>query len=301
MRARFDGDAQIPDRTLDVSFPPYTIQIEADEDHRVLFIAVQVKVEDYKGLLPSLTHPSEDSSHLTYPPNPIHDDLLGLMQYLESVGAFWLGVHRIDWERSEVDWLPESDAERQELVVWNLRVKKEYPTLVKNISVETLQTLIARREFHSYLTIPLAFYREGKNEFRQFRYVQAFMNFYFMIEGLFGAGRPNYRVVEHFHASPTLMQAATEAIEHLRADERHWGALEGWLPKSDRVIDAKTVLAMLVALRGRLHHYSLRDSRKQAHPLNQREFESVAYLAMAVCIKLMPRLIGTTEPPPELR
>lgn len=297
VRARFEGATTIRQSPLDVSWPPYLLRFEAAPCGRISAVSVERPVEDYLPLLPVLRHPDAKTDSLTYPPNPFHEELIGLLQYLESVGGFWCGVRRIVWDRAEFDWVPESDAERDQLVVWDLRIEQKYGEDVTEIDEKYIQVLLHRRPWHEHLTVPLAFYREGRNEFQQFRYVQAFVNFYFMIEGLFGGGGPNYRVRERFKASPTLVKAATEAANSLCDLPRHWEALRVLAPSKVVSTDAQTVLDLLVHFRGVLHHYSVKSSQSQGHPHNQRQFEAVAFLAMAVCVKLMPLLIvGRTSP-----
>jgi transcriptional regulator with XRE-family HTH domain len=75
-----------------VAFDPYLLQFEADETRRVIAVTIERCVEQYKHLLPTLTHHDSDHSSLTYPDNPVHTDILSILQYLESVGSFWCGI-----------------------------------------------------------------------------------------------------------------------------------------------------------------------------------------------------------------
>jgi hypothetical protein len=291
VRAQFEGATTVEQSPLVVSCPPYILQFEADATGLIGHVSLERSVEDYLPLLPTLAHRDSEHSSLAAAENPYLRDLLAVLQYLESVGAFWCGVRRIRWDRAESDWVPESDVEREQLAVWNLRVTKTYPEEATEIDERYIQVLMQRRPRHEHLTVPLAFYREGRNEFLQFRYVQAFVNFYFMIEGLFGGGGPNYRVKERFKASPTLVSAAGDAAHVVFGQPRHSEALRALARCGLGPPDANTVLDLLVDVRGILHHYSVKSSQTQAHPHNQHEFESVAYLAMAVCMKLIPSVL----------
>ncbi len=300
VRANVVSSALVSKSPLCVEFSPYLLQFEADGTGRVTALSIERRVEEYQHLLPTLTRSSDNQSSLTYPENPIHNDILQVLQYLESVGSFWCGIKQVAWERADFDWVPETDAERSELVVWDLRIDQKYPEHFAKLDGRLVQALLQRRPQHERLTVPLAFYREGRNEFEQFRYVQAFMSFYFMVEGLFGRGGPNYRVKEEFKAAPTLVRAAAAAATVIGADPRHLSGVRRLIGTDDRAVDADLVLDWLVDLRGRVHHYSLQDSRPQAHPHNQRVFESPAYLAMAVCLKLIPYLLGQPEIPEDV-
>jgi hypothetical protein len=122
-----------------------------------------------------------------------------------------------------------------------------------------------------------------------------------MIEGLFGGGRPNYRVRELFGAAPTLLKAAGEAADYLRGQQKHWEGVRLALPSAEFPLDASGILDLLVDCRGVLHHFSTRDSRPKAHPNNQRTFESVAFIAMSVCVKLLPELIADKPIPSDVQ
>lgn len=300
VKSKFSGDTRIASSPLNVNWPPYHLTFESDENGAVISVSVEVAVQDYKALLPTYDS-SQELIILKYPENPVHADLLALLQYLESVGAFWFSVHEVNWEAAEFDWVPENDSETSELAVWNFRLDQKYASETTQIDESYVKTLLYRRPLHEALTVPLAFYREGKNEFRRFRYIQAFVNFYFMIEGLFGGGRPNYRVREQFGAAPTLVKAAGEAADYLRGQAKHWNGVRQALPSANYVLDANGILDLLVDCRGVLHHFSTRDSRPKAHPHNQRTFESVAFIAMSVCIKLIPYLIADQAIPSDVQ
>lgn len=300
VRAKVESATKIPTSPFAVESPPYLLQFEVDQSGRVAWISVERPVEEYRHLLPVLTHTSENHSSLTYPDNPVHSDLIALLQYFESVGSFWCGIKQIFWDRADFDWVPESAAERNELVVWDLRIQERYLEVVTEINAVHIQGLLQRRSWHEHLTVPLAFYREGKNEFERFRYIQAFVNFYFMLEGLFGGGGPNYRVKERFKAAPTLVRAAEKAAEVILDSPRHVEALRRLTRSGERRIDGVAVLEWLVDFRGVLHHYSLKDARPQPNPNNQRDYEAVAFLAMAVCVQLMPHLIVEKDVPEDV-
>jgi hypothetical protein len=141
VRAKFAGDTRIAASPLHVDWPPYRLTFEGNESGAVISVSVEMTVQDYKPLLPTYDS-SQGAIVLGYPENPIHADLLALLQYLESVGAFWCGVHEVSWETAT------------------------------EIDESYVKTLLHRRRFHEGLTVPLAFYREGQNEFRRFRYIQ---------------------------------------------------------------------------------------------------------------------------------
>lgn len=300
VRAALEGSTSIQGDSLEFGWDQYHVRFGAGASGRVEWIEVEVTVPDYRQYLPRLTRLAEDHHALVAPDHPYHQHLIDLLQYFESIGAFWAGVRRIHWDHPAADWVPESDKEDGELNVGNIRVSGKYPDPPTPISVKLIGELLGRRSTHAYLTVPMAFFREGIKEFQEFRYIQAFFNFYFFLEGFFGAGHSDHRVVERFNASPTLRQAVGDALAFLQADRRRWEDLQQRVGQGITDLGVEEIINCIVRLRGRLHHFSVRSTVIQGHPLNQREFEWCAYLVMAICLKLIPRLLTATTPPPDV-
>lgn len=294
IRTVVEGSSSI-EGELEFDCGRHRFRLGAGENRRIVWIEVEVQVADYQEYLPRLTRVSENQWSLVSAPNPHHQDLIDLLQYVESIGAFWLGIRRLHWENPEADWVPESNEEKEQIHVRNLRVSRKYPTPPTPVGAKLIGEVLDRRSTHQYLTIPMAFFREGMNEFEQFRYIQAFFNFYFFLESLFGRGGKNQRVIEHFIASPSLCNATAEALAFLQGEHSRWERLKQHVTH-DGHPSVEVTLASVVDLRGRLHHFSIGNTRLQGHPLNHREFEWCAYLLVAICLKLVPKLL--TAPPP---
>ena len=130
-----------------------------------------------------LTYSDGEKTSLSCSENPIHSDLIWLLQYLESSGGFWWGVSRILWDCAEFEWGPESNVERDQFVVWDLRVDRKYRENLTEIDEKHFNVLTRRRPWHKPLTVPLAIHREGNNEFLQLRYIQALVSCCFTKDG----------------------------------------------------------------------------------------------------------------------
>lgn len=111
---KFAGDTRIATSPLHVNCAPYRLAFESDEKGAVISVSIEVHVDHYKPLLPAYDS-SQEPILLKYPENPIHAELIALLQYLESVGAFWFSVHEVSWKNAEFDWISENDSEQSEL------------------------------------------------------------------------------------------------------------------------------------------------------------------------------------------
>lgn len=250
-------------------------------------VVVSRKVDEFRRLLPSIEPASVGRVpvfHLSAP--PFVDDLIALLQYIESHGSLWIGVQKIGWEDPTLTWLPDSAEEEALLEIGSYEYGYRFPDDPEPFAPENLAEMLRRKAAKEYLVVPLSFYREGLNEHHQTRFVNAFINFYLFIEGLYAGGyTSNRRVVRELLASEQLRNAISGAIDRLnepRLRTAHLAKLETWLSLRRWSLDVQGVVNLLVWMRGNLLHFSTRSSTPKGHPLNQREYESLSFLAFAV-------------------
>lgn len=243
-------------------------------------------------LVPSFTLGGDGVHQLVVPEFPQVGRLRELLQYLESMGSFWMGVERIGWGETTWEWIAESDEDRSLTTVLSISGSEEYGTTPAAIDGELVARMLLTRAKHQYLTVPLSFYREGRNDYRQHRYAQAFRNFYFFIEGLYGRGKTrNRQVLEAFQESAQLTNACREAWETLQnSPEVHLAELSELATKINVTLESSSMLTYIVHLRGELQHYSLQSTRPKGHPLNERMFRSAAFLLITICVPLVRTL-----------
>jgi hypothetical protein len=291
--ARVDAAAHVAE-PFGVIVPPYTVALAADEANRVVELRVQKQVSLEQISLPR--HQMDPSgNHLfdTALDEPHFQDVLDLVQYIESLGSFHFNLRRIHWTQGEYAWIPESPEEQRALQVYSLKIgPPDYPVTPVKIRPGVLGRLVNARTRLGHLTVPMAFFREGVNEFRAFRYISAFHNHYFFLEGLFGEGKTNNKqVLRQFRSSPTLCDATQAAINWLDTpgQQRHNHKLRS-LAGAQTEWSVQGVLGFLIWMRGNLHHFSLRSSTPKGHPLNHREFESVAYMLQVICYEVVRRI-----------
>jgi len=280
----------------------YHLQVNADDEGRVTEMSIETRVCDYQTVIPTLqpgAGTEEQPCTIRTPANPYHEDLIALTQYIESIGSFWFQIGEINWSEPKVEWVPESEEEEQALSVISLhRYSKGYPDNPVEMHPSHLAHVIARRRELEYLTIPMAFFRQGQNDHRAFRYISAFYNYYFFIESLYGHGKSkNYHVKRAFRKSPQLRRAMARSLQVMESPEsmRHAHTLREQFDEEHCPWTTEGAIDFLVSMRGKLHHFSLESTKTKGHPLNEERFEALAYFIYRTCLQLLVGLISVEK------
>jgi hypothetical protein len=217
----------------------------------------------------------------------LFDNLVREFQEIESLMSPLLGMRKVHWECAEYKVVPETEIEKDnvKIIGWNLTdgepIKEIIPT-----SKTALESVINSMTTAQKLILPLSFYREGTNEFDSKRYINAFYNFYFVIEGLYGNRKTLDRQIRHeLKKSPALRQVIEIVItdaEMLEKDDRK--AISELLASRNKRFDVDGVIDLLVSTRGDLHHFTNNPNKLQGTPFTQRQFRPIAFLSMATCL-----------------
>jgi hypothetical protein len=207
------------------------------------------------------------------------------LQALESHLAFSSGgaLESIEWSTPEELRIPESDEEKPLAAISGFRVN--YPGNRQNVVLipEVAAQLIAAvfREDDDDLVVLKAFWREGMNDYNDRRYIQAYYNFYFVVEGLYANGKSSEaQVLKAFQRSSELNEITEHAVKNIQADEAHWQRMREILSSMGCDETPEGFQQLLVRLRGALHHYSIKNRRVQANPLAELQFHTAAWFAM---------------------
>jgi hypothetical protein len=207
-------------------------------------------------------------------------------QYIESYLAFIGNLKKIHWEEARQEWIPETPEEKSRLKVFGVSLNRRYPDTPTPIGKDVLIEVIRGKTKYGGLTTLKSFFREGKNFFTQFRYVDAFYYFYFIIEDLYGGGKTKNVDIERNYKSSRELRETVEWVmqTQINTSEKHSKGISQLLVEEKIQNGTDGIIELIVAVRGRLHHYVGRSSLKQATPLNQRDFESPAFLIMGIAL-----------------
>jgi hypothetical protein len=298
--------AQVESHTL-VSHPvtilcgKYGIGLYPSEDGRLDKIEIVKPCNPPDNELPRVvpTPREQTKANIIIPSSLDADDLIELLQYLESLGSFWFGIDRIRWSESTTEWIPEGPEDRERLSLFSLKSSASYPLTDVPLNAAQLCALVAARDKYAFLVIPLAFLREGDLEFRAFRYASAFYQFYFYLEDLYGNGMWKTKAIQaEFLKSAHLNEIAAQLMnvfaDATMAETR--GQIREHLKRYRLEYRPEGLIKVLPEVRGELHHFSQKSRQKHAHPFNQRSFRGIAYLAMSFSRLSYPLIVRDGAP-----
>jgi hypothetical protein len=250
----------------------------------------------------------------------LHDELIYEFQQIESILSFSTdNLKKIYWESPKEELIPETDEEKEKTSVLSLQWEKEYPSTpiilnedrgcpaiafdTKNFasfwiqspiclsfspdfelldSLDKFKRMIKHREKYSSLVIPKAFFREGMSEYNSFRYINAFYNFYFIIEDFYGKGKKDSAVENELKNSQDFRSHVQWILGDIKTHRRHFENINNFLKQRNKNYDIEGIVYLLVKMRGQLHHYSGKSTQTKGTPFNHKDFESIAYLAMGI-------------------
>lgn len=219
----------------------------------------------------------------------VHEILTSDFQYLEGTLAFMANIGRVNWQSAKFEYLPETEEEKARIAVPWYQIELNPVTTEVPVSSNRIGQIIMRRNFHGLiLNQMLAFFREGQNSFRSGRYINAFINFYLVIEACYGEkGRwRNAQTREDMIASAEFRKFVDEIIqEHLKPGGRRTWFINKMLselkdPKGNpipKTLDVEGIAWLLVDTRGSLLHFKIDDPHKTLR--FDDDYEAIAFVS----------------------
>jgi len=263
---------------------------------------IALKVKAYQDFLPKVSLDIDGrTTQIKLRDSSLVFSLIDLAQYIEALGSFWFGIKKIYWENPKRCWIAEAPEEEKDLKLITNDFQRETHEnrCYKEMAPERLESLIKNRQLHQNLVLPMSFYREGCNEFSSKRYTSSFINFYFYLDDLYGQGKTKNKEVENlFKSSKHIKYAFEEAICFFqnKDNSKNLEELKEFLEMERKTLSVDGLIELIVQIRGNLSHFSQRSSRKKGHPLNQRDFRSVALLMKSICIFTFENLTTGEQP-----
>jgi hypothetical protein len=223
-------------------------------------------------------------------------ELIREFQELESLLSFSTNgnLKNIDWDSPKEEFIPETDEERKRVHVSSFAFTKEYPDIPVSLSEQEFETIINTKERYASLMVPKAFYKEGINEFTSRRYINAFYNFYFILEDIYGKGKTkNKDISETFRQSKDLIQIIEWTLKDvIGKNKRHSDNIKNFCVEERVTYDVTGIIDLLQRIRGNLHHYSSKSSKHLGTPFTHEDFESIAFLTMCLALQTILRKIA---------
>jgi hypothetical protein len=276
---------------IDASFPVttklFTFTFETDAIGLVKYLNAATQADD-RDLWPRATPAPQPGIkfhfHLS---SPFFAELQRHVRAISGLLSLY-GVDEISVDRFEQIWEPENDEEKNALPVYSFQINRQ-ATSASNSPVMPFD-LVARTVLAADMAggfdAALNFFRKGRIDVLAEQYLDAVVDYLFMIETTYANGkfRSNH-VQDEYLSSLELLRLIAEAVSNpallsevgrdSRMHQRFKEAYEGKTPEE--------IVHYLVNLRGELHHHSGRKSGVW-HPTDHNRFGADAYFLEYLCL-----------------
>ncbi|TLU99517.1 hypothetical protein [Dyadobacter luticola] len=290
MKIIFEAEAEglVPlKKTLEMKLYPRVIRFVPNDENSLEKVSIEREIKDYDHLLPQIIFKKDRNPEMYIPMQNFSEEEM-LMQHIESFAALDFGLRKIYWQTPRITWVPETEDEKVKITMPTYKRSFQYNLPKSEITLTWLQETVVHRDRVMHLVSPLSFFRIGSNHFHNFGYSEAFLNFYLMLEGLFGNGQSkNHKVENAFENAPTLMHAISETVLYLDNDTEkntHKSWMVNFLQEKGWKYDNLGIIKAIICIRGNLSHYYFKSSRKQRDSFNEKENESIAWITMTICV-----------------
>jgi hypothetical protein len=190
------------------------------------------------------------------------------------------------WEGA-TSLIPEAPEEKERVQARGISVARTTQRRPATVTPRFLSDVIEKTSRYGDLVESMAFMRDGTNRLLDGEFIQAFYAYYFIIEGLYAAGRSGeQQIMKRFAKSQTFCSVCEATVS------AYFGA---GTPRSKEVAVLRPLMAsyrcsetvdglqrFLIRMRQQLHHFSRRSTKLQPHPFNQGAFAPLADLTRLV-------------------
>ena len=276
---------------LEYSFPirtsPFTYVIEADENGVVTHLNATARVQD-RSLWPTLIKDPQPGVkvhiRMSSPLFPLlQHDMRAVAGILALYGADDLAV-----DEAEELWEPETQEEKDSLELHSMMRTTEAtaPDTWPRVSFDLIARALLTARRASDFEAALNFFRKGKLDVKSGHYIDAILDFLFMIETTYANGKfktaqveAEYLACEELHSLIRKAVKERGLFENVRGHSR----IEESFGHIYANKTSTEIVEHLVQLRGNLHHHT---SRKKGiwHPADHVRFGADAYFLQQLCL-----------------
>ena len=267
------------------------VKIIATADHPEKFEVTVVPRDD---------QPEGNTITLGADMDQVHEILTNDFQFMEGVLALREGVSKINWQAAMLEYLPETDEERERVAaVPGFRIERHIEKAPIELSMNDFGQIILRRDFHGKLLNQfLTFYREGQNEYNNGRFINSFLNFYFVLEGAFSEKHRwrNYETRQDFLSSPKFVEFVDEimAMDFKPGYRLRWyidrmlqNITDSKGQPTPKSFDAEGIAWLLVDTRGNLLHFKSDAANPTSLLRFDDDYEAIADLSYQLARRTM--------------
>jgi hypothetical protein len=205
----------------------------------------------------------------------LFDSVIAEIQALESALSLFMPLRQINWRYPEYEPVFEEGEEKSDLGAVRVSRGKIPP---QRIVEKTFVSVVGIGLKAQSLTVVASFWREGENDWVAGKFINAFFNYYFVLEGLYGNRKTNNRRVEAEMLKSAGLLAQIEKFNSGQHPLQHLEKLATML-NVNTIPTSEQLVGLLVSTRGKLHHFQNNPNREQGSPLVHDKYEGIAYLA----------------------
>jgi hypothetical protein len=290
IKCRVDSNTDIGKEPIQITIDGIDFNLVPTEEGLLSELTAVVGVDNDKDFTSQVT-PSNEPEKAQWAvtvdfDRQIFDGLIEMVQYLEGALSFLIGVKKIYWDETETIFIPENEEESKKYNLTKFSVTRKYPEGRSRLTVGEFKAIVLNKNELEPFTIIKLFHRDGMLEFASIRYIQAFYNFYFVLEDLYAKGKTSTTEVEkRFKSSPVLRGIIQDVLDnHIKMQGNHLQNIQNFLTEENKDFSIDGIIELIVQVRGNLHHYSGKSTKRKGTPINQRDFESMAFLLMGISL-----------------
>lgn len=212
------------------------------------------------------------------------------LQELESILGFTHNLKKINWRNSKVSVVKETEEEQKRVIFSQVYGLPTYPDIVKGINRDTLQTIVEVKTQIPHLVVPLSFYREGIIEHEAHRYINAFINFYFILEGFYSNGKHGERqVINEFKKSEEFIKSVEWVIKSAiyNNQDQHCIILEMLRSRGKQLVTSDSLIYLIVKTRNELLHFQNNPNRLQGTPFTHGKFAAMEFVVLGLALRVL--------------
>ena len=203
------------------------------------------------------------------------DSVIAEIQTLESALSLFMPLRQINWRYPEYEPVFEEGEEQGDSGAVHFSRGKIPP---QKIVEKTFVSIVGIGLKAQSLTVVASFWREGENDWVAGKFINAFFNYYFVLEGLYGNRKTRNKDVEAEMRKSAGLLAQIEKFNSGQHPVQHLKQLATMLSVST-IPTSEELVGLLVSTRGMLHHFQNNPNREQGSPLVHDKYEGIAYLA----------------------
>ena len=205
----------------------------------------------------------------------IFDSVIAEIQTLESALSLFMPLRQINWRYPECEPVFEEGEEQSDLGAVRVSRGKIPP---QKIVEKTFASIVGIGLKAQSLTVVASFWREGENDWVAGKFINAFFNYYFVLEGLYGNRKTKNKDVKTEMLKSAGLLAQVEKFNNAQHPVQHLEQLATMLHVTT-IPTVEELVGLLVSIRGILHHFQNNPNREANSPLVHDKYEGIAYLA----------------------